>query len=96
MHWVLHIRRLIPSQPPQSKLQFSRGGNTGTIRCKCAISADTPEPPATQKCQFSGFSRTSRPPFQRKIVTKCKMCNKKEKLNPLFIQTLSIDLLESI
>src|SRR5690348_10763009 len=48
-----------------------RGGHTATNRGSCVISAASAKPAATQKCQISGFSRTSRLPFQRQIFTNC-------------------------
>ena len=51
------------------------GGHTGTSRCIRAISALSAEPTAMQKCQFSGFSRASRPPFQRENCNLCNLCN---------------------
>jgi len=86
--FVLHIRRNPPSHPPKRHCQLRRGGHTRAIRYNCAISAASAEPTASQFCQFSGFSRASRLSFQREIVTKCKICNKKEELNPLLSNTL--------
>jgi hypothetical protein len=51
------------------------GGITGAIRCKCANSAPYSLTPADTKCQFSGITGASRPPFQRKICEICKLCS---------------------
>ncbi len=51
------------------------GGHTGAFRCTCVISAASAEPAAIQKCQFSGFSLASRPPFQRINCTFRILCN---------------------
>lgn len=56
-------------------LQFCSGGITGTIRCNCAISVVLAGLPASQKCQFSGFSHISRHTFQRENRHKnCSLC----------------------
>ena len=62
------------SLPSIRRIDIS-GGHTGTSRCTCVISALSAEPAAMQKCQFSGFSRASRPPFQREICNFCNLCN---------------------
>ena len=61
-----HIRRVCIS-----------GGHTGDIRGVDVISAPSAVLPAMQKCQFSGFSRASRPPFQRENCSLCSLRIKK-------------------
>ena len=41
------------------------GGYTGAFRRTCVISAQLRELPAATKCQFSGYTGASRPPFRR-------------------------------
>jgi len=67
----LHLRRITSSNPPQPKLQFSRGGISRVIRCKCANSAAFTKPRADTKCQFSGLLPCSRQSFRR---IKCEIC----------------------
>lgn len=49
------------------------GRHTGAIRCTSVISAVLAETAASQLCQFSGHTGTSRLSFQRKL---CEICNK--------------------
>jgi len=56
--------------PAATAHKLHGGGITGGIRCTRAISVASAEPPADTKCQFSAFSRASRPPFRRIICEK--------------------------
>ncbi len=50
------------------------GSISRASRCTCVISAGSTELPADPKCQFSGFPRTTRSPFQRLICEICNFC----------------------
>ncbi len=43
------------------------GGIDRAFRCICVISADSTEPPADTKCQFSASLPHTRLPFQREL-----------------------------
>src|SRR5689334_18755749 len=71
---LLHFWRFAPVQPPKPQWQFCGGGILPHNRRICAISADSAEPAATQKCRFSGLLPYIRQSFRRKICTMCELC----------------------
>jgi hypothetical protein len=77
-----HIVPLHPSTVALSESNYSSdmhklhcGGITGALRGICVISAAIRQFPADTKCQFSGLTGTSRPPFQRKYCNMCDNCD---------------------